>query len=288
MKTFTKTFILVCFMMQVAYAQADFGLATIYSDSYHGNMTESGDVYDKNKLTAAHKSLPFNTLVRLTNPDNKRTITVRINDRGAFYKGDKITISSRAAKELMMDKEGKLKIEIVKRGSPDAKTAAKTEIEAEVAKAEEERPDEYENKAAQPEKAEASTAAKAAVKKESTAKKTATPKAKKTAAKETTKQAPAKDNPYDLYKVQAMMMDKEGFGVQIGSYSSYESVLGELVKLNKNYFKNILISRHEMEDGKRLFKLILGPFPDEPTAKSYQKALLKKKIKGFVVNLGGL
>ncbi len=73
-------------------------VAAIYSA--HGGLTASGELYSPLKLTAAHRTLPFGTLVRVTNLRNGRTVVVRVNDRGPFTKGFIIDLSQAAAKQL--------------------------------------------------------------------------------------------------------------------------------------------------------------------------------------------
>ena len=79
------------------------GKATYYKS---GRETASGKSYDKNKLTAAHKKLPFGTVVRVTNKKNGKTVDVEITDRGPFVPGRIIDLSVAAAKELDMMKAG--------------------------------------------------------------------------------------------------------------------------------------------------------------------------------------
>jgi len=74
------------------------GVASVYS--YPGGKTSSGERLDPSKLTAAHRSLPFGTRVRVTNVKNGRTAEVRINDRGPFLKGRVIDLSPAAARQL--------------------------------------------------------------------------------------------------------------------------------------------------------------------------------------------
>ncbi|MCE8038419.1 septal ring lytic transglycosylase RlpA family protein [Halomonas sp. MCCC 1A11062] len=78
------------------------GKASFYADRYHGRKTASGERHDRNALTAAHRSLPFGTHVRVTRLDNGRETVVRINDRGPFVRGRVIDVSRRAAEELDM------------------------------------------------------------------------------------------------------------------------------------------------------------------------------------------
>lgn len=80
---------------------ADFsGVADYYADVFHGRRTASGQVHDKHKLTAAHRTLPFGTKVKLVNRRNKRSCVVVINDRGPFSKNRVIDVSQAAAREL--------------------------------------------------------------------------------------------------------------------------------------------------------------------------------------------
>src|SRR5262249_838053 len=75
------------------------GLASYYAEPYHGRKTATGEIFDTyQNLTAAHRTLPFNTMVRVTNKTNGRTVDVRINDRGPFVNGRVIDLSVRAAR----------------------------------------------------------------------------------------------------------------------------------------------------------------------------------------------
>lgn len=77
-----------------------YGKASFYGDEFQGRTTANGETYDHDKLTAAHLSLPFGTLVKVTNLTNNKTTTVRINDRGPFVEGRVIDLSKIAAQQL--------------------------------------------------------------------------------------------------------------------------------------------------------------------------------------------
>ncbi|MCT8467908.1 septal ring lytic transglycosylase RlpA family protein [Chromohalobacter canadensis] len=87
-------------------ATSNHGQASYYHDRYQGQRTASGEPYDAEALTAAHRELPFGTRVRVTNLDNGHHVTVRINDRGPFTEGRVIDLSRRAAERLGMIKAG--------------------------------------------------------------------------------------------------------------------------------------------------------------------------------------
>jgi rare lipoprotein A len=88
------------------------GSASYYAAKFHGRRTASGETFDNRAMTAAHRSLPFGSLVRVTNPDNGRSVVVRINDRGPFTRGRMIDVSRAAAEELGMVTRGHATVEL--------------------------------------------------------------------------------------------------------------------------------------------------------------------------------
>lgn len=78
------------------------GIASWYGPDFHGKKTANGEIYDMDDLTAAHKTLPFNTVVRVENLTNGRTVVVRINDRGPYVGDRVIDLSRRAAQDIDM------------------------------------------------------------------------------------------------------------------------------------------------------------------------------------------
>jgi rare lipoprotein A len=94
------------------------GVASYYSEEFHGKKTANGETYDMYGLTAAHKTFPFNTEVRVTNLSNGKSVVLRINDRMPGYKGRIIDVSFQAARELGMVITGttNVKIEVLNWG----------------------------------------------------------------------------------------------------------------------------------------------------------------------------
>lgn len=88
------------------------GKASFYSSRFHGRPTASGAAYDQTALTAAHPSLPFGTLVCVTNTHNGRSVAVEINDRGPFTGGRIIDLSRRAAQEIGMINAGAVRVRV--------------------------------------------------------------------------------------------------------------------------------------------------------------------------------
>ncbi|MCP5105760.1 MAG: septal ring lytic transglycosylase RlpA family protein, partial [bacterium] len=98
------------------------GISSWYGADFHGKRTANGEIYDMYKLTAAHKTLPFNSLVDVENLDTGKRVTVRINDRGPFIKDRIIDLSYTAARKLGSDADGiaPVTLRIVKPGSVNA------------------------------------------------------------------------------------------------------------------------------------------------------------------------
>lgn len=88
------------------------GVASWYGPGFNGKKTASGERFNENLFTAAHRTLPFGSVVRVTNLQNGRSVDVRINDRGPFAKGRVIDISKAAAKEIGIIQQGIGRVEV--------------------------------------------------------------------------------------------------------------------------------------------------------------------------------
>ncbi|MEP3422068.1 MAG: septal ring lytic transglycosylase RlpA family protein [Erythrobacter sp.] len=88
------------------------GVASYYGRRFHGRLTANGERFDMRAMTAAHKTLPFGTMVRVTNPRNGRSVTVRINDRGPFIAGRTIDLSRGAAERIGMISSGHARVQL--------------------------------------------------------------------------------------------------------------------------------------------------------------------------------
>ncbi|QIQ88068.1 septal ring lytic transglycosylase RlpA family protein [Erythrobacter sp.] len=95
-----------------AFRSLGTGTASYYGRRFHGRRTANGERFDMNALTAAHRTLPFGSIVRVTNPSNGRSVTVRINDRGPFARGRVIDVSRAAAEELGLIRRGHAPVEL--------------------------------------------------------------------------------------------------------------------------------------------------------------------------------
>ncbi|MFZ6009636.1 MAG: septal ring lytic transglycosylase RlpA family protein [Bacteroidota bacterium] len=122
MKRIFFTLLFVNFLM-ASFAQVQTGKASFYADKFEGASTASGEKYKHSKLTAAHKSLPFGTKVKVTNLSNNESVEVVINDRGPYVENRIIDLSKSAAERLGFVNQGlaEVKIEVIDAG--DGKTS---------------------------------------------------------------------------------------------------------------------------------------------------------------------
>ncbi|MFN4254089.1 MAG: septal ring lytic transglycosylase RlpA family protein [Saprospiraceae bacterium] len=247
------------------HSAEEIGIATYYGDKLHGRKTASGELYDKNQLTCAHRTLKFGTKVRVTRMDNGKSIIVRVNDRGPFVKGYIVDLSRKAATEIDMIKEGivKVKIEVVTdEAAPEKAPETVAETRTATPKTDEK---------ATPEKAPAS---------EKTA--PATPEAQTVTGKSF--------KSFDLYSIDVKRPARKGYAVQIAVISNFENIFAEIAKLQETWPGKVMVSLEppRSEDGAQLYKLLVGPFPDKKTAEKNQRTAAKKGHKScFVVNLSG-
>ena len=95
------------------------GLASVYADEHDGHLTASGQIYDKAKLTTAHKTLPYGTKVKVTNPKNNKSVILLVNDRGPVQGGRILDVSPAAASRLGFPGRGvhEVMLEVVEVGS---------------------------------------------------------------------------------------------------------------------------------------------------------------------------
>ncbi|HQQ97751.1 MAG TPA: septal ring lytic transglycosylase RlpA family protein [Cyclobacteriaceae bacterium] len=111
--------IFCCFISSAASAQFQTGKASFYADKFEGHLTANGEKYRHSRLTAAHKTLPFGTKVRVTNLGNNRSVDVVINDRGPYAEGRIVDLSKSAAEVLGFVSQGlaDVRLEVIDAGS---------------------------------------------------------------------------------------------------------------------------------------------------------------------------
>lgn len=296
------------------------GLASYFSNEFHGSTTKYGELYNRNDLVAAHKSYPYNSLIRVTNLENNRQVNVRVIDQGPFITGRIIEVSYRAAELLGMLESKTAKVHIELLSNSDI-AATNTNNKASNTRLADQRPEVSppppptpgviappSNTSPAPPPAEETPAPSPAERVVSApahrANIEATPpndspddtalalNEEVKGKKEALTYAPVQNKMFTkgkfgtgLYKVEIREPGSGTHGVQVASLSSLESAMQEVAKLQAKWFDNILINCVETA-GKMSYKIILGPHENQAVASSYAKQLLKKhRIKGFVVVL---
>ena len=105
----------------VAVGYRENGLASWYGEKFHGRLTANQEVYDMHRMTAAHKSLPLPSYIKVLNHNNGKSVTVRVNDRGPFVEGRIVDLSYAAAKKIGMTEAGLVPVTIEVIGAPVSK-----------------------------------------------------------------------------------------------------------------------------------------------------------------------
>lgn len=306
MRKSLQRYLLLLFLFTFSFLSAqesEYGMASYYGDEFHGSETASGQRYDKNAMTAAHKTLPMGTKVRVTRLDNKKFVDVRINDRGPYLKGRIIDLSGKAADALGLQNEGTAEVQVdilgkggkVTTATPKKKktTVVPTTKKATTSKKTTPKPkSKTTTKIPEVYTSKGSSSSSSSTKKTTgkSTKKTYTPKTKKVATSTTVDsdfELVTRKNfsQYGVYKIELTRPKAAGYGVQIASLTSYENVLKQVATLQGKWFKNILMSIEPGTNNQPIYKIILGPFPDQDTAESYKRHAKEKGVKGFVVSL---
>jgi rare lipoprotein A len=116
------------FLISLSFAQIQTGKASFYADKFEGSPTASGEKYRSSKLTAAHKTLPFGTRIRVTNLSNNESVEVVVNDRGPYVENRVIDLSKAAAEKLGFVNQGlaDIRLEVIDAGDGKTSDPAKT------------------------------------------------------------------------------------------------------------------------------------------------------------------
>ena len=229
------------------------GVASWYGHPYHGRITSNGERYDMNKISAAHKSLPFDTWVRVRNRSNGKHVDVRINDRGPFVKGRIIDLSRAAAKKINMIGPGTAKVVIKVIAKPGKRYRLKRNVE------------------------ESESSAKKMIAKSSSV------------LPATSTHVGSTKHWEDLQDADdgAVLSDPCSpgtyFGVQLGAFSLIDNAELLLDKMANSQFEfgDVQIIKSQLAQGVR-YRVITGRFPDAITAKTLKKQLQNSGIDGFV------
>jgi len=288
------------------------GLASYYSNEYHGAETAYGEIYDKNELVAAHRLYPQNSVVKVRNMENNKSVNVRIIDKGPFIRGRIVELSERAAANIGMIGKQTAQVELTLLSTPDqpgrvaAKrtpvnstpvpaAAAELRLEPEPVPELADREPEFSQPVPAPaappvERSTPTTPPPAAARPvaESTPAPTVIPEtvARVKATAVSTK-AYTRNSTFEpgIYKIELIKPAPGKFGVQVGSFKDMERAMDKVAEMQARWFDNILIERINTGPS-TVYKIILGPFGTQKSASRYASDLKKRyKIDGFTVSI---
>ena len=280
---------LVMFSVSETWGQM-IGNASFYADKFHGRRTANGETYNKLGFTAAHRTLPFGTRVRVIRVDNGRSVVVRINDRGPQSHDRIIDISRAAAEQINIVSEGivRVELEILTEGSNVAFDPAsspgyqdKTEIVDLNNKPQptgdlSDLPIRNHNGQLinQPQ--------------DETYSPSTNSDGTGTSSTQVDQLPPdiAKYTP-GLFQIVAAKTEFLGYGVQVGAYNNYYRMLEALNELQEKGFTATLV-QNGVKDGKPIFRVLLGPYNTRLEADEIRKQAAKKGNKGIIVDLATL
>lgn len=234
-----------------ASAGQELGYAIYYADYLHGRGTAMGEVYDRNQLTAAHRSLPLGTLVKVTRADNGRSVTVRINDKGAYCDGCAIDVSWAAAQQLDLIRVGRTRVhlEVVGRSNSNpASPAAAAPSNDLVARG------------AAPAGYTPPTSSYTPPVNTPTSYETIAARGVGTASPPATQArsaAPSSANPNEVY---TLTSESGGYCVQLGAYREYANAQRHVVSLQQRGIGQLYVKQDNMPDGGVLHRVVVAAF----------------------------
>ena len=313
MKNYSLLVLLFLFLTPLLSAQ-ERGIASYYSDSFQGRKTASGEKYDKNKMTGAHKTLPFGTIVQVTRVDDGRSVKIRINDLGPYISGRIVELSGKAGEALGLYDDGLAEVSLKVLGKSDqtpvlasrptktssglpptptlntpsnytTKSASNGSAKVPPAK-----PLITDNKLVErgPEKPRAydkpTKIEVPAIKEKSTRTRSAAPNKSEVM----TLEPASKFVPGQSYKIEVLEHKNEAvlYGVQVAAVKDIDGMMKLITSYQGKWFNDVYVNLETSEDGKPIYKLVLGAFEEKEKADNYKRSLKKrKKMDGFVVEL---
>jgi len=249
------------------------GFAINYKESDASRVTSSSELYDPSKLTAAHNTLPFGTMVNVTRLDNGLSVVVKINDRGPFIPHRILALSKAAASVIGLKKYEKVNVQLT--------IIPKKESSETLVEKPEKKPD---IPFYQPGSTKTETKETEEIPLRLTPVEGA--KTQQISVTERNINSPSSSESLKpgLYQIQLNRLPEKGFAVQIGSFQQVSILWNEVSKLHNAWFKQIMVQTKENENGLVLYKLLLGPFFSKEKANSYKENLKEKYgIEGFIV-----
>lgn len=282
------TFLLSTLILFTAQANAqEFGKASYLDMAYQGAITASGEPYNANEFTGAHKIHPFGTKLRITRQDNGRSVVVRVNDRGPHIKGRIVDVSYAAAKALDMVRDGvvDVKVEVVGKSIPTADKTVSTKPEASGPSNRTQDTQNDSNSKTNNSGNRSTTTPPDRNVNQSSNQAEIKPVTKNNTTGYEDRLLTTDYKKFGLYEIKILQVNKAGYGVQVASLSNYENALRELTRLQAKKINNALLSIESKGTG-MAFKVIVGPYESRAKASAQISPLRRSLgVKGFVIDL---
>lgn len=284
-KQIASIILFLVFVINSIAAQTEYGVASYYGTQFHGRPTASGEKYNQFALTAAHKTLPLGTVVKVTNAQNKKSVYVKINDRGPYIKGRVIDLSTKAAEMLGYRNKGTayVKIEIVnKDNTPTDLMEASLDVAAQNGIKEydvDETTNSTETSAWKniPTVNDKETDEQNAIA-DNTNNKDESPL---TELKDANSNATTNRSSY--FVITKLDKSKSGFyGLQLGVFSDMNAIIAIIADLEAAYKQPLLVEQFDM-NGKTVYKLFMGKYQNRAYADALKSVLADKYSDSFVV-----
>lgn len=207
------------------------GLAIFYGDYLDGQSTALGEIYHREEMTTAHKSHPKGTLLKVTRLDNRKSVIVRVNDRGPYCDGCVVDISKAAADYIDLIKVGKtqVQVEVVGRSNHNPESPNRNKYLAEKAPA---AYDNFQNR-------------------------------------NLTTKGGANSSLADPYTIRQMPNSQQGFAIQLGSYTEPSNAERHIIDLQKRGVEFLYMQSQHSRSGTLLYRVLIGPFPNYSEAQRY-------------------
>lgn len=231
------------------FAQTQTGKASFYANQFEGRQTASGEIYSHNKMTAAHRKLPFGTKVKVTNLTNNKSVIVEVNDRGPFIRGRIIDLSRSAAKKL--DFIGLGVADVTMQVLDSSTTVSDNHIDD----ADEEVPQTPPQDKNTPNKSSSDNKSKV-----------------------------DKSEEKEFYKLSVDKLNPNFFGVQIGSFQELANLIRLSNNLKLSYNEEVTVQVKTFNEVK-VYTLILGEFKNRLAAERFRSKIDKKYPDAFIVDM---
>jgi rare lipoprotein A len=285
----TTLVVLIGFIAWTASAAQEFGIASVYSSKFQGSRTASGEIFNHNQLTAAHKRLPFGSLVKITRTDNGKSVIVRINDRGPFVSERVTDLSKAAGSKLGIGSDDEVRVKIEE--YTDAKVQESKSNSSIGLNGNAPLSKQVPKPIPMPDPVD--YIASKGIEERSVLREYRSVPTKNVATQSVTiKKNSAITNFKGVEKNRAgfvaLNMNKPnssaGYAIQVAVLSNHENMVKKVDKLDDN-FNNVFVSIIKGKTGNPNYKVMIGPFESQASAANYLKIVKRKSIDGFVVNL---